>query len=73
MGKKEKKGQQPKKKLTVGVCSLTKGEEPDEKRQPIHPMHRTANWCSHGRWFTLAIDMGYNGNVRLQQQTIKTK
>jgi hypothetical protein len=34
-------------------------------------MDRTANWCSHGRcWFTLAINMGYNGNVRLQQQTM---
>jgi hypothetical protein len=33
-------------------------------------MDRTANWCSHGRWFSLAINMGYNGNVRLQQQTM---
>ncbi len=35
MGRKKKKGQQPKKKVTVVVCSLTKGQEPDEKRQPI--------------------------------------
>jgi hypothetical protein len=33
-------------------------------------MDRRANWCSHGRWFTLAINMGYNGNVRLQQQAM---
>jgi hypothetical protein len=36
-------------------------------------MYRTANWCSHGRWFTLAINMGYNGNVRLQQETMGCK
>jgi len=22
---------------------------------PAHPMDRTANWCSHGGWFTLTI------------------
>jgi hypothetical protein len=46
-----------------------KGQEPDEKKA-AHPMDRTANWCSHNwcNWFTLAIGMGYNGNVRLQQQ-----
>jgi hypothetical protein len=26
-----------------------------EANHPAHPMDRTANWCSHGGWFTLAI------------------
>jgi hypothetical protein len=25
-----------------------------EANHPAHPMDRTANWCSHGGWFTLA-------------------
>jgi hypothetical protein len=25
-----------------------------ETNHPAHPMDRTANWCSHGGWFTLA-------------------
>jgi len=26
-----------------------------EANHPAHPMDRTANWCSHGGWFTLAL------------------
>jgi hypothetical protein len=32
-----------------------------EANHPAHPMDRTANWCSHGGWFTLAgIYLGYS-------------
>jgi hypothetical protein len=52
------KGQQPK-KIDYGRF-FVKGKETDEKEtnHPAHPMDRTANWCSHGRWFTL-VDMRY--------------
>ncbi len=26
-----------------------------EANHPAHPMDITANWCSHGGWFTLAV------------------
>jgi hypothetical protein len=26
-----------------------------EANHPVNPMDRTANWCSHGGWFTLAL------------------
>jgi len=26
-----------------------------EPNHPPHPMDRTANWCSHEGWFTLAV------------------
>jgi hypothetical protein len=35
VGEKKENDQQPQKKLTVVVCSLRKGQEPDEKRKPI--------------------------------------
>jgi hypothetical protein len=43
--------------LTVVECWLTEGKEMNEKKMnhPAHPTDRTANWCSHGGWFTLAI------------------
>ncbi len=28
-----------------------------ETNHPVHPMDRTANWCSHGGWFTLALTL----------------
>jgi hypothetical protein len=27
-----------------------------EANHPGHPMDRTANWCSHGSWFTLTVE-----------------
>jgi hypothetical protein len=40
------------KRLTVVECWLTYGKEANH---PAHPMDRTANWCSHGGWFILAV------------------
>jgi hypothetical protein len=51
------KGQQPKKIDCGRMLVSVKCKKTDEKEanNSAHPMDRTANWCSHGGWFTLAL------------------
>jgi hypothetical protein len=49
------KGQQPN-FFDCGTMLVKVSKEVDEEEanHPTLPMDRTANWCSHGGWFTLA-------------------
>ncbi len=37
-------------------------------KNTAHPVDRTANWCSHGGWFTLAIKLYFVGSTADGQQ-----
>jgi hypothetical protein len=44
-----------------------------EANHPVHPMDRTANWGSHGGWFTLALVVLAGGREGLGNDQRKSK
>ncbi len=33
-------------------------------KKTAHPVDRTANWCTHGGWFSLAFTMVFMKNIK---------